>query len=43
MVITDLAVFKYIEGQLTLVEVMPGATLEEVKQKTEAHFIENLS
>lgn len=43
MVITDLAVFKYINGQLILIEVMPGATLEEVKQKTEAHFIENLS
>jgi len=38
MVITDLAVFKYIAGKLTLVELMPGATLEEVRSKTEAAF-----
>ena len=38
MVITDLAVFSYPDGQLTLRELMPGATLEEVRQKTEATF-----
>lgn len=38
MIITDLAVFSYDEGRLTLVELMPGATLEEVKMKTEATF-----
>lgn len=43
VVITDLAVFKYIDGKLTLTEVMPGATLEEVREKTPAKFIENLS
>jgi len=41
MIITDLAVFKFIEGQLTLVELMPDITLEEVREKTTAKFIEN--
>ncbi|MCP4361859.1 MAG: 3-oxoacid CoA-transferase subunit B, partial [Chloroflexi bacterium] len=39
MVITDLAVFTYPNGQLTLLELMPGATLEEVQAKTGAHFV----
>lgn len=43
VVITNLAVFEYINGQLTLVELMPGATLEEVRAKTEAKFVERLS
>ena len=38
MVITELAVFKFVENQLTLVELMPGATLDELKAKTEAEF-----
>lgn len=42
MVITELAVFKYIDGKLTLIEVMPGATLEEVQERTEAKFVEKL-
>jgi 3-oxoacid CoA-transferase len=42
MVITDLAVFKFDGGQLTLVEVMPGATLEEVTRKTSAKFLTRL-
>lgn len=42
MVITELAVFKYIDGKLTLIEVMPGATLEEVRERTEAKFVEKL-
>ena len=41
--ITNLAVFKYIEGRLTLIEVMPGATLKEVRAKTAANFQEKLS
>ena len=40
--VTDLAVFKYIDNQLTLIELMPGSTLEEVRQKTEAKFVEKL-
>lgn len=39
MIITELAVFAFIDGQLTLIELMPGATLEEVQAKTEACFI----
>lgn len=38
MIITDLAIFKFVEGKLTLIELMPGATLEEVQGKTSAHF-----
>jgi len=40
MIITELAVFKYPEGRLTLVELMPGATLEQVQKLTSAHFAE---
>jgi 3-oxoacid CoA-transferase len=43
MVITELAVFKYIDNKLTLIELMPGATLEEVREKTEAKFVEQLA
>jgi 3-oxoacid CoA-transferase len=42
LVITDLAVFEYQAGQLTLIELMPGATLEEVRAKTKAPFVEKL-
>jgi 3-oxoacid CoA-transferase len=43
MVITELAVFKYIDNKLTLIELMPGATLEEVREKTQAKFVTQLS
>ncbi len=43
LVITDLAVFAYPNGQLTLLELMPGATLDDVRAKTAARFIEKLS
>ena len=39
LVITDLAVFGYVDGRLTLLELMPGATLEEVREKTTAVFV----
>lgn len=42
MVITDLAVFTYTEGQLTLIELMPGASLDEVREKTDAKFVERI-
>jgi 3-oxoacid CoA-transferase len=38
LIITELAVFNYNKGKLTLIEVMPGATLEEVREKTSAEF-----
>ncbi|MBC7811036.1 MAG: 3-oxoacid CoA-transferase subunit B [Burkholderiales bacterium] len=41
-VITDLAVFKFPDGQLTLVDLMPGATLEQVRASTSAAFQERL-
>ena len=43
MIITDLAVFTFIQNKLTLIELMPGSTLEEVKAKTSADFINGLS
>lgn len=42
MVITEKAVFEFIDGKLTLTELMPGATLEEVREKTTAKFEERL-
>jgi len=42
MVITDLAVFTFKENKLTLTELMPGAILEEVRNKTTAVFAEDL-
>ncbi len=38
MIITDLAVFAFKAGKLTLLELMPGASLEEVQAKTTAAF-----
>jgi 3-oxoacid CoA-transferase subunit B len=40
MVITDLAVFTIdkVKGGMTLIELAPGVTIDEVKEKTEADF-----
>ncbi len=38
VVITDLAVFRFVEGRLTLTALMPGVTVGEVKAKTGAAF-----
>ena len=38
VVVTELAKFRFVDGQLTLVEVMPGATLDEIRASTAAHF-----
>ena len=43
MIITDLAVFTYRNGKLTLIELMPGATLDKVRNKTSTVFTEDLS
>lgn len=43
LIITDLAVFNYADGRLTLLELMPGATLAEVRAKTAAPFVERLA
>lgn len=42
MVITDLAVFTFDGGEMVLSELMPGATLDEVRKKTAAKFVERL-
>lgn len=42
MIITDLAVFSFEQNQLTLTELMPGATRDEVRAKTAAPFVERL-
>jgi 3-oxoacid CoA-transferase len=42
VVITELAVFVFEDGELTLREIMPGSTLEEVRAKTSAPFVERL-
>ena len=38
IIITELAVFAYPNGNLTLIDLMPGATLEQVKSGTTAGF-----
>lgn len=38
VLITDLAKFRFVDGRLTLVQVMPGATLDEIAEKTEASY-----
>ena len=37
-VITDLAVFEFIDGKLTFIELMPGSSLEQVRAQTRAIF-----
>lgn len=43
MIITDKAVFEFINGRLTLTGLMPGATLDEVKASVSASFIIDLA
>ena len=43
MIITDWAVFEFVDGQLTLTELLPGATLEQVRAGTSAAFVEALA
>lgn len=39
MVVTELAVFEFIDQQRVLREISPDITLDELRQKTEANFI----
>jgi 3-oxoacid CoA-transferase len=41
-IVTELAVFEFIEGQLVLKELMPGVELDEVRAKTKAAFVEQI-
>lgn len=43
MIITELAVFEVMEGQLHCIELMPGVSMDEVKDKTEADFISDVT
>jgi 3-oxoacid CoA-transferase subunit B len=43
LLVTDLAVFGYEDGQMTLIELQEGVTLDQVKQATEASFRVGLS
>jgi 3-oxoacid CoA-transferase len=43
LVITELAVFCFDPGELTLVELLPGASLEQVRASTSARFVERIS
>lgn len=43
MIITELAVFTFESGQLTLIELMPGVSLDEVQSKTGATFSTRLN
>lgn len=38
LIITELAVFEFCGGHMVLKELMPGVSLDEVKEKTEANF-----
>jgi 3-oxoacid CoA-transferase len=40
MVITDLAAMRFVEGKLRLVDLMPGATLDEVRAKTGIELVD---
>jgi acetate CoA/acetoacetate CoA-transferase beta subunit len=37
-IITELAVFRFVDGKLVLTETGPGVTVDEVRAKTEAEF-----
>ncbi len=41
--ITELAVFDFVDGEMTLIELQDGVTIEEVREKTEAAFKEALT
>lgn len=38
-IITELAVFRFVAGQLVLTETAPGVTVDEIRAKTEAQFV----
>ena len=38
VIITELAIFRFVAGQLTLTQLMPGATMGETREKTSARF-----
>jgi 3-oxoacid CoA-transferase subunit B len=43
LIITDLAVFEIVDGQMRLIELADGVSKEEVRAKTEANYVESLA
>lgn len=43
LIITDLAVFEIRDGVMHLIELADGVTAEEIRSKTEAHYVESLA
>ncbi|MEE8248828.1 MAG: 3-oxoacid CoA-transferase [Gammaproteobacteria bacterium] len=39
VLITDLAKFRFVDGEVRLVQLMPGATLEDVQKNTAAEYV----
>ena len=38
-IVTELAVFRFIDGKLVLTEIAPGVSLDEIRARTEAEFV----
>ena len=38
-IVTELAVFRFLDGRLVLTETAPGVSLDEIRAKTEADFV----
>lgn len=38
-IVTELAVFRFIDGQLVLTETAPGVSIDDIRAKTEAEFV----
>ncbi|MDR1708894.1 MAG: 3-oxoacid CoA-transferase subunit B [Candidatus Accumulibacter sp.] len=38
MIVTELAVFRFIDGELTLTETAPGVSVDDIRGKTQAKF-----
>ena len=38
VIVTELAKFRFVDGRMTLVEVMPGATIDDIRARTTARF-----
>lgn len=42
MIVTELAVFKVVDRKLKLIDSTPGVTIEEIREKTDAYFENNI-
>jgi len=39
LIVTEMAVFRFVDGQLTLTETAPGVTVDQIRVVTEADFV----